>query len=102
MPKNTPTIGNLPGADLPVTFPVSGEERIVNMIVLLCEVQDAEMMAKYGQHLAPNAPTINALREKYELDWFFDETVRTWADCAAVMRHIHGVFTDHIRESRGN
>lgn len=93
-------IGNLPAADLEVTFPVSGEKRTVNMIVLLAETLDAEHKAKYGEHLAPNAPTIKVLREKYELDWFFDRQVKTWKDCAAVMRHIHGVFTDHINDNR--
>lgn len=93
-------IANMPGADLTVVFPVSGEARTVNMIVLICEVQDAECMAKYGHHKAQNAPTIKKLREKYELDYFFDAPVRTWADCAAVMRHIHGVFTEHIAEAR--
>lgn len=94
-----PTIGNMPGADLPVTFP-SGETRVVNMIVLLCEVHDAESMAKYGEHRAQNAHTINELREKYELDYFFDAPVKSWKNCAAVMRHIHGVFSDHIRASK--
>ena len=93
-----PTIGNMPGADLPVTFP-SGETRTVNMIVLLAETIDAEVMAKYGHHMAPNARTIKQLREKYELEYFFDGPVRTWKDCAAVMRHIHTVFTDHIKEN---
>lgn len=90
-----PTIGNMPGADLPVTFP-SGETRTVNMIVLLAETQNTEIRAKYGRHMAPNAPTIDVLREKYELDWFFDAPVRTWDDCAAVMRHVYTVFNDHI------
>jgi hypothetical protein len=97
-----PTIGNLPGADLDVTFP-SGETRTVNMIVLLVETQNAEFKAKHGMFLPSVGklrPTVKALREKYELDYFFDGPVRTWADCAAVMRHIHGVFTEHIEASR--
>jgi hypothetical protein len=97
-----PTIGNLPGADLDVTFP-SGETRTVNMIVLLAETQNAEFKAKHGMFLPSVGklrPTVKALREKYELDYFFDGPVRTWADCAAVMRHIHGVFTEHIEASR--
>ena len=97
-----PTIGNMPGADLPVTFP-SGETRTVNMIVLLAEVQNAEWHAKYGTAI-PGAHkhriTIKAMREKYELDWFFDKPVKTWVDCAAVMRHIHTVFTEHIEAHR--
>lgn len=97
-----PTIGNLPGSDLDVTFP-SGETRTVNMIVLLVETQNAEFKAKHGMFLPSVGklrPTVKALREKYELDYFFDAPVRTWADCAAVMRHIHGVFTEHIEASR--
>lgn len=90
-----PTIANMPDADLPVTFP-SGETRNVNMIVLLAQTQDAEMMAKYGHHLAPNAPTIETLRKTYELDYFFDAEVRTWENCAAVMRHFHDTCKAHI------
>jgi hypothetical protein len=94
-----PTIGNLPGADLDVTFP-SGEMRTVNMIILLAEVLMAEQMAKFGFCQAQNMRTIKELDEKYELEWFFDAPVKTWEDCAAVMRHIHTVFTDHINASR--
>jgi len=97
-----PTIGNMPGADLDVTFP-SGETRTVNMIVLLVETQNAESKAKYGVFL-PGVnklrPTVKALREKYELDYFFDAQVKTWEDCALVMRHIYNVFTDHINAHR--
>jgi hypothetical protein len=98
-----PLIANLPGADLPVTFP-SGETRTVNMIVLLVETQNAEWHAKYGCAMpgVNKLPgiTINKFREKYELDWFFDAKVKTWKDCAAALRHIHTVFTDHINASR--
>lgn len=93
-----PTIGNMPGADLPVTFP-SGEQRIVNMIVLLAETQMSEQMAKFGFCQAQNMRTIKELRAKYELDWFFDAPVRTWEDCAAVMRHVYTTFDNHIKES---
>ena len=93
-----PTIGNMPGADLPVTFP-SGETRNVNMIVLLSETLMAEQMAKFGFCQAQNMRTIKELRAKYELDWFFDAKVKTWEYCAAVMRHIHGVCTDHINSN---
>ena len=98
-----PTIANLPASDLDVTFP-SGETRTVNMIVLLVETQNAEWHAKYGCAMpgVNKLPgiTIKKFREKYELDYFFDGPVRTWEDCAAVLRHIHGVFTDHINSNR--
>ena len=98
-----PTIANLPASDLDVTFP-SGETRTVNMIVLLVETQNAEWHAKYGCAMpgVNKLPgiTIKKFREKYELDYFFDAPVRTWEDCAAVLRHIHGVFTDHINSNR--
>jgi hypothetical protein len=93
----TPTIGNLPGADLPVTFP-SGETRNVNMVILMAEVLMAEQMAKFGHCQARNMRTIKELDEKYELEWFFDAPVRTWEDCAAVIRHFHGVCSEHIKE----
>jgi len=98
-----PTIGNLPGADLDVTFP-SGQTRTVNMIRLLAQTQNAEFKAKHGMFL-PNVgklhPTVKALREEYELDYFFDRPVRTWADAAAVMRHVYTTFDEHIKAHRG-
>jgi hypothetical protein len=96
-----PTIGNMPGADLDVTFP-SGETRTVNMIVLLVQTQNAEFKRDHGMFL-PGVnklhPTIKALVEQYELEYFFDGPVRTWADCAAVMRHIHNLFSEHIKDN---
>jgi hypothetical protein len=92
----------MPAADLDVTFP-SGETRTVNMIVLFAETLNAEFKRDHGMFL-PGVnkmhPTVKALREKYELDYFFDAPVRTWSDCADVMRHIHTVFTDHINACR--
>ena len=96
-----PTIGNMPAADLDVTF-ASGQTRTVNMIVLLAQTQDAEYMARFGMHL-PGVnrlrPTIRALREAYELDYFFDAPVRTWSDAALVMRHFYDLCRQHIREN---
>ena len=93
-----PIIGNMPAADLDVTFP-SGETRTVNMIVLLVQTQNAEMKAKFGYFLpgvGKQHPTIAALREAYELDWFYDKTVRTWEDAALVMRHFYGLCREHV------
>lgn len=93
-----PTVANLPGADLPVTFP-SGETKTVFMPRMLVQTQNAEFKAKFGFHmptLAKMNPTVKELREFYELDYFFDGPVRTWKDCAEVMRHVYGVFTEHI------
>ena len=97
-----PTIANLPGADLPVTFP-SGKTKTVNMIRLLVQTQNAEFKARHGMFLPGVGklnPTVKALREEYELDYFYDAPVRTWDECAAVMRHIHTVFSDHINGHR--
>jgi hypothetical protein len=94
-----PTIGNLPGADLPVTF-ASGKVKNVNMIILLAETTMAEQKAKFGFCQAQNMRTIKELREKYELDYFFDGPVRTWKDCAAVMRHFYNVCDEHMKASR--
>jgi hypothetical protein len=97
-----PTFANLPASDLDVTFP-SGETRTVNMIVLLVETQNAEFKRDHGMFLPSVGklrPTVKALVDKYELDYFFDGPVRSWDDCAAVMRHIHTLFTEHIRSSR--
>jgi hypothetical protein len=95
-----PTIANMPGADVPVTF-ASGKTKNVNMIVLLVETMNAEFKRDYGMFL-PNVgklrPTIKALREKYELDYFYDAPVRTWNDCAAVMRHFYNLCSEHVEE----
>jgi hypothetical protein len=96
------TIGNMPGADLDVTFP-SGETRTVNMIRLLVQTQNAEFKARTGMFLpgvGKQHPTIGALRREYELDWFYDAPVRTWRDAALVMRHFHGLCQQHIRDAR--
>lgn len=97
-----PTIGNMPAADLEVTFP-SGKVKTVNMIRLLVQTQNAEFKRDHGFFL-PGVnklhPTVKALRDEYELDYFFDGPVRTWRDAADVMRHFHTVCTDHIREHR--
>ena len=93
-----PTIANMPAADVPVTF-ADGRETIVNMIVLLAETQDAEMYAKHGVHLGRNHRTIKQLREHYDLDFFFGGPVRTWADTAAVLRHLHTLLTEHINRA---
>jgi hypothetical protein len=98
----TPTIGNMPAADVPVTF-ASGTTKTVNVIRLLVQTQNAEFKRDHGMFL-PGVnrlnPTVKALREEYELDYFFDGPVRTWDDCAAVMRHFHTLVTNHIKESR--
>ena len=102
-----PTIANLPGADLNITFP-SGETRTVNMIVLLVETQNAEWHAKYGCAMpgVNKLPgiTIKKFREKYELDWFASEVfpngIRTWEQCAQTMRHFYNMCQEHIKASR--
>jgi hypothetical protein len=97
-----PTIANLPGADLEVTFP-SGKTKTVFMPRLLVLTLNAEFKRDHGMFL-PNVgklrPTIKALREEFELDWFFDGPVKTWEDCAAVMRHVYTTFDNHIKSSR--
>lgn len=96
-----PTIGNMPGADLEVTFP-SGTTKTVNMLRLLVQTQNAEFKRDHGMFLPTVGklhPTVKALRDEYELDYFFDAPVRTWEDAAAVMRHIYTLFTDHISNS---
>jgi hypothetical protein len=67
---------------------------------LLVQTQNAEFKRDHDMFL-PNVgklhPTVKELREEYELDYFFDGPVRTWKDCAAAMRHVYTVFTDHIK-----
>lgn len=93
-----PTVANLPGADLEVTFP-SGKVKTVFMPRMLVQTQNAEFKRDHGMFLPSVGklkPTVKELVKEYELDYFFDGPVRTWEDCAAVMRHVYGVFTDHI------
>lgn len=80
-----PTIGNLPRADVLVAFP-SGDHKQVNMLVLLAQVQHAEMMAKFGMPMTRNAPTIAQLRDMYEIP----SSVRTWKQLAPLLRKFHG------------
>jgi hypothetical protein len=97
-----PTIGNMPGADLDVTFP-SGKTKTIFMPRLLIQTANAEFKAKHGMFLPSVGklhPTVKALREEYELDYFFDGPVRTWADCATVMRHFYNLCDEHIKASR--
>jgi hypothetical protein len=96
-----PTVANMPAADLEVTFP-SGKKKTVFMPRMLVQTQNAEFKRDHNMFLpgvGKQHPTVKALREEYELDYFFDAPVRTWADCAAVMRHVYTVFTDHIKAS---
>jgi hypothetical protein len=89
-----PTVANLPGADLEVHFP-SGKKKTVFLPRLLTQTINAEWQAEYGMpypYVAKLRPTIKALREEYELDYFFDKPVRTWKDCAAVMRQIRNLI----------
>lgn len=93
-----PTIENMPGADLDVTF-ASGETRTVNMIRLLVQTQNAEMKAQHGMFLpgvGKLRPTIAALRTAYELDYFYDAPVRTWKAAAQVMRHFYNLCREHV------
>lgn len=98
----TPTIGNMPGADLQVTF-ASGKTKTVNMLRLLVQTQNAEFKRDHDMFLpgvAKLKPTVKDLVEEYELDYFFDGPVRTWKDCAEVMRHFHGLCEEHMKASR--
>ncbi len=93
-----PTIGNLPAADLEVTFP-SGKVKTVNMLRMLVQTQNAEFKRDHGMFLPTLNklhPTVKALVDEYELDYFLDAPVRTWKDAAEVMRHVYNLFSDHI------
>jgi hypothetical protein len=92
-----PTIGNLPGADCPVTWP-DGRTTTVNMIRLLVQTQNAEWKAKYDAFmpgLNKLRPTVKALREEYPA-----LTCTTWEEAAVQMRQLHTALTEHIRECR--
>ena len=96
------TIANMPGADVKMQMP-DGTVKDVNMIVLLVETQNAEFKRDHGMFLpgvGKQHPTVKALREKYDLDYFFDRPVKTWADAAATLRHIHTMLTQHIEAHR--
>ncbi len=97
-----PTVANMPGADLDVTFP-SGKTKTIFMPRLLAQTLNAEFKRDHGMFLPTLGklnPTVKALRKEYELDYFFDAPVRTWEDCAAVMRHVYTTFENHIKESQ--
>jgi len=89
-----PTIGNLPHADVQVTFP-SGETRTVNMLRLLVQTQNAEFKVAHGFFL-PGVnklhPTVKALVEEYELP----ASVRTWAEVAGLLRMFYTDLQKHM------
>ena len=95
-----PTIGNLPGADVQVTFP-SGATKTVNMIRLLVQVQNAEFKRDHGMFL-PNVaklhPTVKAIREEYEIP---AKVCRTWSDAAELLRHFHDDLREQIADHKG-
>lgn len=97
-----PTVANMPGADLDVTFP-SGKTKTIFMPRLLTQVLNAEFKRDHGMFL-PNVgklhPTVKQLRDDYELDYFFDGPVKTWKDCADVMRHFYTLCDEHIKNNR--
>jgi len=102
MPDTKPTIGNMPAADVPVTF-ASGQTRTVNLIILLVQTRNAEFKAKHGMFLpgvGKQHPTIRALRDAYELDWLNDGPVRTWEQAALVMRYFYDMVKAHADSSR--
>jgi len=84
-------IGNLPGASIVVQFP-SGASAEINLIVLLAQVQHAEMMARFGHGLARNAPTIAELRDFYEIP----SNVRTWKALAPMLRRFHTDLSEFL------
>jgi iron-sulfur cluster repair protein YtfE (RIC family) len=94
-----PTIGNLPGADVEVTFP-SGTTKTVNMIRLLVHVQNAEFKAKHGMFL-PGVnklrPTVKAMRAEYELP---ANLCKTWDDVAKMLRGFYKDLQAHIEMQR--
>lgn len=99
---STPTVANLPGADLDVVFP-SGKKKTVFMPRMLVQTQNAEFKRDHDMFLPTVGklrPTVKELVAEYELDWFFDKPVRTWKDCADVMRHVYTEFTNHMESTR--
>jgi len=93
-----PTIGNLPGADVQVTFP-SGETKTVNMLRLLVHTQNAEFKRDHDMFL-PGVnklhPTVKAIREEYELP----ASVKTWAEVAGLLRMFYKDLQAHIEQQR--
>lgn len=92
------TIANMPNADVQVTFP-SGTVRTVNVIVLKAEVLNARSMARFGHPLARNAPTLSAIRTKYEIP---KGAARKWADVAPLLEQFHADLTAAIDEALAN
>jgi len=93
-----PTVANLPGADVRVTFP-SGTTKTVFLPRLLVQAQNAEFKAKHGMFL-PNVgklhPTMKALREEYEIPV---GACRTWADAARLLRQFYADLIQHQRSA---
>lgn len=91
-----PTIGNLPAADVEVTFP-SGTTKTVNVIVLKAQVLNAEAQARFGHGLTRNAPTLKAQRDMYEIPV---QAARTWKAIAPLLKQFHTNLSDAIAAAR--
>lgn len=93
-----PTIGNLPAADVEMEFP-DGEVRVINMLRLLVQAQNAEFKRDHGMFL-PGVnrlkPTVKQMREAYP----GVITAQTWAEAAEQLRGLHTAITEAIAEAR--
>lgn len=85
---------NMQAANVNVQFP-SGKVETVNVIQLLALAQHAEMKAKFGMGLARNAPTLAAIRQRFEIP---ASAARTWADLAPKLRQFHTDLSNAIAE----
>ena len=94
-----PTVANMPGADVYVTFP-SGKTKVIFMPRLLVQTQNAEFKAQRGMFL-PNVgklrPTLKKLREEYEIPV---EQSRTWKQMAVLLRKFYMDLSKQIKENQ--
>src|SRR3954447_10144564 len=93
-----PTIGNMPAADVQVTYP-NGKTKTVNMLRLLVHTQNAEFKRDHGMFL-PGVnklnPRVRDMRKEYE----FPSTVRTWEQAALWLRRMYTELSEHIKEQQ--
>lgn len=84
---------NMQAANVQVEFP-SGKVEVVNIIQLGALASHAEMKGKFGVGLARNAPTLSAIRERFEIP---RQVAPTWAAVAPLLRRFHSDLTDAIQ-----
>lgn len=90
---------NTSAANVTLQFP-DGSTKVVNMLRLLVQAQNAEFKRDHGMFLPSVGklhPTVKAIREEYRLPKTY---CRTWAQAAEYLRALHTDITEQLGAER--